>query len=971
GEAWRKVWLALPRASAERAAWLRRRGKKRLGFQMRHALLDCVCVQGSGRAWSKPGGGGAAERGGGREGMAGVCPDNKFAVEIAAAAASLGECSGHGTCVNETCNCDAGWTGRSELFNTEGLDCQVNTAVVRVLWSLSLAFVVSVWVVSSPKIRLRINQHREQVALMKRKGKTYTVFSNTNMLALISYASTCATGYVLLALAKILDEDERIGTTVAASVGFTLSVSGYFLAFFFFQPFLMSVLLRGGQNYSSLNRFNFQVSIAITSGMIFAGFFPLFALARRDDGATDFRHRLFVGFMLIYSILLFVYGVQSALVLQRASSILKVSLALFNAPWILEIRRSIFRVQFQTMVQAFLQTSVYLAFGLSPFLWNKLDYFLPISMGGATLIWAQIFNSVVDSNTKTMVVAQDTAISTFGGEAFSLNPHYSGNTRGAEHNNNNNTTATLEGRTSWKRGPRANHESLASTEIGKMAPQSTSTATATVAAPRKEAVPRHSIKADVGSHLMHLGARDFEKGTLDAAPILCVGWLYFTKTVTMDEVKKEVMEGMVGKVKRFSAVPVERDGWTFFEQVEKLDMEYHFQQVSGFDKQEDFENYLQKLIGEGIDMSKPWWRYVLIDRLPCGRCAVLCLTDHTLGDGASMVTALLNMCKGGVNPVFQKASGKPRVRAKARSLTAFERCVALWRGVTRPLFEQAKSDIPSKLKQPSGKFPKKWRFALTPQDQHMDAAMFKEIKDRIPSATVNDVMLTVTALAIKRYYQAINDPLMAGTDNLTATYAVNARPAGANFLADEWFGNHIVVATTEYPMHLPRVDTLLAFRDSSRLKKAGPDTVMRQLLMKAFSHLPRDKVVEIAAEATCKFSIMISNVLISTEKLQLFGQDVDDMLFLAMSPLGMYAGTATYVDKVNVGVVVTEDTGADPQAILPFFKEELELLHKEVLSHDREFFINQDQPLSAAKFFVPAFLCVSALAVALQLFVVS
>merc|ERR1711920_575019 len=102
----------------------------------------------------------------------------------------------------------------------------------------------------------------------------------------------------------------------------------------------------------------------------------------------------------------------------------------------------------------------------------------------------------------------------------------------------------------------------------------------------------------------------------------------------------------------------------------------------------------------------------------------------------------------------------------------------------------------------------------------MDLTMIKEIKNRVGNGcTVNDVLLSLTALAIRNYYLDIEDPIMKTKKDITATYAVNARPRGANYLADEWFGNHIVAATTAYPLHDDRISTLMKFKKSSQSRK--------------------------------------------------------------------------------------------------------------------------------------------------------
>lgn len=468
-------------------------------------------------------------------------------------------------------------------------------------------------------------------------------------------------------------------------------------------------------------------------------------------------------------------------------------------------------------------------------------------------------------------------------------------------------------------------------------------------------LPKVAVKADTVSHLMHCGLRDYLQGKLEGKPMLCVGWIYFKNKVTLEQLQVEVLEKLVSKVTRYRAVPVERDGWTYFDTMglDELDLSYHFQEAGSFATDADFQEYLEAIPEEGLDYSKPMWKYIVVDKLPCGRSAVLGITDHILGDGASQMSGLLSMCeKLGDNPVFQKKkiSGKSSAKPRSRPLTAYERFSALKTGLTKPILESVlPADTETKLKVPSPAiFPTGWRFATTRPEDQMDLGMIKDIKNRVGTGcTVNDVLLALTALAIKQYYLDVHDPIMETNKDITATYAVNTRPAGVNYLAEKWFGNHIVVATTRYPLHETRIDTLLQFRDASRMRKASPDTLVRKSLMRSLTGLlPRDALVKISAEATVKFSIMISNVLLSLDKVRVFGQEVDDVQFLAFAPLGCYCGVATYAGKVNCNVVVAKECESDPSDILPFYRRELEKLHEEVMSHDSEYYAKLDKPSS-------------------------
>lgn len=482
-------------------------------------------------------------------------------------------------------------------------------------------------------------------------------------------------------------------------------------------------------------------------------------------------------------------------------------------------------------------------------------------------------------------------------------------------------------------------------------------------------LPQVSVKADTLSHLMHCGLRDNMAGKLEGKPMLCVGWIYFKERVPLRKVQEDVLEKLVSRITRYRAIPVERDGWTYFDTIAvgDLDLGYHFEEAGTFDTDESFQEYLESISEQGLDYSKPMWKYIVVDKLPCGRSAVLGIIDHVLGDGASQVSALLSMCeKLGENPLFQKkaASKKPR----SRPLSIYERFFAFKTGLVKPLLESVlPADTQTKLKMPpSNLFPTGWRFATTKPGDEMDLKMIKEIKTRVGTGcTVNDVLLALTALVIKEYYVDSNEPIMKTKKDISATYAVNARPAGVNYLSDKWFGNHIVIASTRYPLHETGIETLLQFRDASKLRKASPDTIVRNLLVRTLAGiLPRDAIVKISAEATVKFSIMVSNVLLSLDKVRLFGREVDDVQFLAFSPFGCYCGVATYAGKVNCNVVVAKEVDSDPTEMMPYYRKELEKLHAEVMKHDSEYFEKLDKPKSPSWSF---YIVLTAIAVSLFL----
>jgi len=454
---------------------------------------------------------------------------------------------------------------------------------------------------------------------------------------------------------------------------------------------------------------------------------------------------------------------------------------------------------------------------------------------------------------------------------------------------------------------------------------------------------------------MHLGVRDWQLGNLNVKPTLCVGWLYFKDELSLETVRTEVMSKIVKKVLRYRALPVERDGWTHWDEipVESMDLEYHFGTTTddSFETENQWRAHLDAIVEKGLDYAKPWWKYQLIKKLPCGRSGLLMITDHAFGDGASGVSALLSICQ---KNIIESPRKKKTQLAAPRKLTMYENLFAIGGGISKPLLEAVlPNDRPTKLK--SIGFPQSWDYSLTSPTDFMDVNLFKDIKDKIPGCTVNDVMLALTALSIRNYYKDIKEPIMNTKKDITATYAVNTRPLGVNYLGDEWFGNHVVAATTPYPLHDSRIKTLLKFRDNGRMRKNSPDTLIRvgiaefaaRMVVPFVDRLPfvtRSQALKTGAETQLKFSVMISNVVFSMDKLSVFGQEIDDVQFLAMTPLGCYCGVSTYAGKVNCNVVTAKNVEANPSAIAAYYKKELYALHDEVMALKQSELIVLDAP---------------------------
>uniref|UniRef100_A0A7S2WBT8 O-acyltransferase WSD1 C-terminal domain-containing protein n=1 Tax=Mucochytrium quahogii TaxID=96639 RepID=A0A7S2WBT8_9STRA len=437
-------------------------------------------------------------------------------------------------------------------------------------------------------------------------------------------------------------------------------------------------------------------------------------------------------------------------------------------------------------------------------------------------------------------------------------------------------------------------------------------------------------EADTFSHVFYCKVEEdrTDKKTPGAPMQLC-SISYMKERISLEDLKNVVLERLVAKVFRYRAVPrISERGWTVFDEVniKDLDLGYHFQEMKQeFNTDSEWSEKLNEFASTRFDKDKPYWKFIIVDKLPCGRPGLVFSTDHLVGDGASFVASTIqNLCEGGAGIKSSK-----KQRAKPAPFVFTDYVNMFWTGVLVPLLELAlPRDTPNKLK--AAEAPSEWEFACTKEP--LDIQLFKDIKDRIPGATVNDAMLAATSLAIKSYYESINEPIMNSQEDLRATFVVHTRPPTANIASDKWFGNDFVVSSVRYPIHEDGPSSVVAFRNRTRILKASPDAAVRYFIRdRLLSLIPNDKVCDLAVEINCKYSITVSNVFISSEKMTLAGIEIDDIKFLVFTPMGAYFGLSTYAGKVHCNLVVGKSCEANPELVVAAFSKEAKKLHKDMM----------------------------------------
>jgi len=296
----------------------------------------------------------------------------------------FGSCSNRGLCLNSTCNCDDGWTGRSDFFNAENFDCQINEFVIQILWSITLVAMLIAMAVSWKKIKLKIEFHRE-----KHSSIFGGVSDDPSLLAILLYLAFTPLAVTIIAFLKLFRSDQRIGVDLVITLFFGIAKLGLYSAVFLFQPALLNSILKGelvSKTYITLHK---RLTLCCIIFSCLLGFLPLVSVFNHEAVlAVYYWYFGGMSFIMIY------YALQASMILFKIDKVL--AKAALSGGRMEELVRRTSRLQRWAIVQALVQGLFYLSFILIPALWSRHDYFLPLSWLAFPILMKQIAFTTVD-----------------------------------------------------------------------------------------------------------------------------------------------------------------------------------------------------------------------------------------------------------------------------------------------------------------------------------------------------------------------------------------------------------------------------------------------------------------------------------------------------------------------------------------------------------------------------------------------
>merc|ERR1712187_390386 len=219
----------------------------------------------------------------------------------------------------------------------------------------------------------------------------------------------------------------------------------------------------------------------------------------------------------------------------------------------------------------------------------------------------------------------------------------------------------------------------------------------------------------------------------------------------------------------------------------------------------------------------------------------------------------------------------------------------------------------------------------------IDLSLVKEVKNRFPGATVNDVLLTVVSLTLRRYYEEHGDNVLKAKKRISANFPVNMRAPTEDVLSVASFGNRVSQAQFPFPIDInDPVEAMRAVMMQTERIKASPEPLIRSKLLNiAAKHLGGGALMDAALDAFGKVTAMLSNVPGPQEEVSCMGQPVDDLTFYGLSPIGLYFGVLTYNGYLKAGVCIDRTCDDDASNLTRHFKPEFDRLHAAVVPQGR------------------------------------
>jgi WS/DGAT/MGAT family acyltransferase len=429
-------------------------------------------------------------------------------------------------------------------------------------------------------------------------------------------------------------------------------------------------------------------------------------------------------------------------------------------------------------------------------------------------------------------------------------------------------------------------------------------------------------------------------------PMMVTGVMVLGAPIDLAQLKAAI-ETRLLRVDRFrQRVVPSRLPWRtpYWEEDPGLDLDYHVQRVTlpPPGDQAALQRTVGELVGVTLDMARPPWQILLVETYGPG-CALICRTHHSLADGVALIHVLLSLADAeagdsqsnmgqeysprGSEGIRRSQAGTGRRLATRLMRRGLRTLGDLQRG---PELAQLGRDAVAEvggivLSPPETDTVLRGAPSLPKRVAWSGPVPLDEIKTigRRLGGTVNDVLLTALAGALRRYLQDRQD--LPADVSLRALVAVNRRPAGAEME----LGNRISAVFLPLPVDI--ADPAERLVELKRTMDGLKDSLQPALVVGALevvSRAPSTVLTMALTYLTSKATVLVTNVKGPQERLYLAGAPLEEIMFWIPRYGGIGVGISilSYAGQVRLGVLSDEDIVPDPKNIIAGFRDEFDVL---------------------------------------------
>lgn len=358
-----------------------------------------------------------------------------------------------------------------------------------------------------------------------------------------------------------------------------------------------------------------------------------------------------------------------------------------------------------------------------------------------------------------------------------------------------------------------------------------------------------------------------------------------------------------------------------------------------------FCKLVSDLYVQPLDRSRPLWKLWIIEGLEGGQVAYVSMLHHAYTDGVGFSQVLEALITPGKFP--SKTSEDFGVNSRrnpgklwmfADSLTnlpvlilgALPRLMSntmKMRKIQKSFKNSGKTLPPDPSSAPDSPLNTVLGHGRTFYYDHFDLKEFKALS-KACGATVNELLLAVVTGALRRYYQALGEPL---TEALVATIPVSQRPEEKK--AEILGNNYVSSSSVSIPINVDDpVERLSLIKQSSQAMKEYVKATKGLSFLDAISIMPpavSSLLDWFVRKSEGKFgftgNLAVSNVPGPTEPIRLDQQHtvVSDLLSIGQVTynLGLNITAWRYVDRLNVCIMADAKVVPDGQLFMSYIAE--------------------------------------------------